>query len=126
MLSLEHLAGLLSKYPDAARARVREFTLGETFFAFNSRPAIMGVINLSPDSWYRESVCLTAELNKRRSVCGFFAEQLFKSFTIACNSFRHCLYIKRSYSILFTDIIYFTIEIIKQMIHLMPYFSCKR
>jgi len=29
--------------------------------AFNTHPAIMGVINLSPDSWYRESVCLTVE-----------------------------------------------------------------
>ena len=61
MLNLEHLAGLLSKYPDAARARVRELALGEKFFAFNSRPAIMGVINLSSDSWYRESVCLSEE-----------------------------------------------------------------
>src|ERR1035441_6825880 len=26
-----------------------------------SEPAIMGVVNLSPDSWYRESVCLTTE-----------------------------------------------------------------
>jgi dihydropteroate synthase len=35
--------------------------LGGETFAFNSSPAIMGVVNLSPDSWYRESVCLTAE-----------------------------------------------------------------
>jgi dihydropteroate synthase len=40
---------------------VAEFSLGERFFAFNSGPAIMGVINLSPDSWYRESVCLSTE-----------------------------------------------------------------
>src|SRR5262245_3991762 len=26
----------------------------------------MGVLNLSPDSWYRESVCLTAEAAVRR------------------------------------------------------------
>jgi dihydropteroate synthase len=38
---------------------VKEFSVGGRHFAFNSRPAIMGVINLSPDSWYRESVCLT-------------------------------------------------------------------
>src|SRR5262249_13681756 len=30
-------------------------------FNFNSAPAIMGVVNLSADSWYRESVCLTTE-----------------------------------------------------------------
>src|SRR5439155_26300847 len=35
--------------------------IGGQAFSFNSQPAIMGVINLSPDSWYRESVCLSAE-----------------------------------------------------------------
>jgi dihydropteroate synthase len=61
MLKLEHLADLLEKHRDAAKARVREFAIGGRNFAFNSRAAIMGVINLSPDSWYRESVCLDAE-----------------------------------------------------------------
>ena len=61
MLKLEDLAELLEKHCTAAPARVREFSIGGTPFAFNSRPAIMGVVNLSPDSWYRESVCLTAE-----------------------------------------------------------------
>src|SRR5271155_277103 len=61
MLSLEQLAALLHRHPQAAAAQVREFSLGAEAFAFNSEPAIMGVINLSPDSWYRESVCLTGE-----------------------------------------------------------------
>lgn len=61
MLNLETLAELFEKHRDAASARVKEFALQDKFFAFNSRPSIMGVINLSPDSWYRESVCLTAE-----------------------------------------------------------------
>ena len=61
MLSLEQLAGLLESHRKAAGAKVREFSIGRQFFAFNSAPAIMGVINLSPDSWYRESVCLSAE-----------------------------------------------------------------
>jgi dihydropteroate synthase len=61
MLSLEQLAGLLESHREAAAAKVREFPIGGRFFAFNSAPAIMGVVNLSPDSWYRESVCLTAE-----------------------------------------------------------------
>ena len=59
MLTLEHLAELVEKNRDAARVRVKEFAIGGQEFAFNSQPAIMGVINLSPDSWYRESVCLT-------------------------------------------------------------------
>jgi dihydropteroate synthase len=61
MLSLEKLAGLLEEHRAAAAVKVREFSLGSRFFAFNSQPAIMGVVNLSPDSWYRESVCLTPE-----------------------------------------------------------------
>ncbi len=61
MLTLEHLAELLDKHRVAASARVKEFSIGGRQFNFNSRPAIMGVINLSADSWYRESVCLTAD-----------------------------------------------------------------
>jgi dihydropteroate synthase len=61
MLKLEQLAELLEKNRAAASARVQEFSIGGRPFAFNSGPAIMGVVNLSPDSWYRESVCLTAE-----------------------------------------------------------------
>jgi len=60
MLSLEHLAGLLEQNRAAAAARVREFSLGGRQFHFNSHPAIMGVVNLSAESWYRESVCLSA------------------------------------------------------------------
>jgi len=61
MLSLEYLAELLEKNREAAKVRVREFFIGGKAFPLNSRPAIMGVVNLSSDSWYRESVCLTAE-----------------------------------------------------------------
>ena len=61
MLSLEHLAGLLEKNRAAANASVREFSIGGRPFPFATKPAIMGVVNLSADSWYRESVCLTAD-----------------------------------------------------------------
>src|SRR6266702_4121680 len=61
MLTLEYLAELLEKNHEAVKARVKEFSIGGRRFEFNLRPAIMGVINLSPDSWYRESVCLTSE-----------------------------------------------------------------
>lgn len=66
MLGLEQLAELLEQNRPAAGARVKEFAIGGRQFAFNSRPAIMGVVNLSADSWYRESVCLTAESAVRR------------------------------------------------------------
>ncbi|MEI7532896.1 MAG: dihydropteroate synthase [Verrucomicrobiae bacterium] len=61
MLSLDHLAGLLEQNRTAASALVKEFSLGGKKFSFNSQPAIMGVVNLSADSWYRESVCLSAD-----------------------------------------------------------------
>jgi dihydropteroate synthase len=61
MLSLDYLADLYARFPDAARAPLPSFVLGGRSFDFNTDPAILGVINLSPDSWYRESVCLTAE-----------------------------------------------------------------
>src|SRR5258708_13083193 len=61
ILRLEFLAELAEQNREALKARVKEFAVGGHPFAFNSRPAIMGVVNLSPDSWYRESVCLTAE-----------------------------------------------------------------
>jgi dihydropteroate synthase len=60
MLRLEQLAELLETHRAAASVQVKEFALGGKSFAFNSRPAVMGVVNLSADSWYRESVCLTA------------------------------------------------------------------
>ncbi len=61
MLNLEQIAGLLEQNRAATTARVKEFSLGGQPFNFNSQPAVMGVVNLSADSWYRESVCLTTE-----------------------------------------------------------------
>jgi dihydropteroate synthase len=60
MLSLEQLAGMLEQNRGAAAARIQEYSIGGQPFHFNSQPAIMGVVNLSADSWYRESVCLSA------------------------------------------------------------------
>jgi dihydropteroate synthase len=66
MLTLEHLAQLLDAHRSAASARVREFSIGGRDFNFNTQPAVMGVVNLSADSWYRESVCLSAEVAIQR------------------------------------------------------------
>ena len=66
MLTLEKISGLLTQNRLAANARVREFSIDGKKFNFNSQPAIMGVVNLSADSWYRESVCLSADAAIRR------------------------------------------------------------
>src|SRR5438094_6682740 len=66
MLDLASLDLILQKDRQSLPAKVAEFTLAGHHLAFNSRPVIMGVINLSPDSWYRESVCLSSEAAVRR------------------------------------------------------------
>jgi len=66
MLQLEHLAELAARNADALSAKVAVFDLGGRRFDGNLRPEVMGVVNLSADSWYRESVCLTAESAVRR------------------------------------------------------------
>ena len=70
MLALQTLAQLADRYPEALRARVSPMTLRSRTFDFESKPAIMGVVNLSPDSWYRESVCLstTKALDRARLI----------------------------------------------------------
>ena len=59
MLDLKFLSDLHSAHPDASRVAVKEFSVQGHRFSFNTGPFIMGVVNLSPDSWYRESVALT-------------------------------------------------------------------
>ncbi len=67
MLQLEQLAELAAKHGEALKAKVQEFTLGGRRFSFNTRSEIMGVVNLSADSWYRESVCLGSDAAIQRS-----------------------------------------------------------
>jgi len=61
MLNLELLDRLLVAHREAYNFRVAEFDIGGKVLSFNTKPAVMGVINLSADSWYRESVCLSVE-----------------------------------------------------------------
>jgi dihydropteroate synthase len=66
MLRLEDLAELAATHADSLKSRVAAFDLRGRRFDGNSRAELMGVINLSADSWYRESVTLTAEAAIRR------------------------------------------------------------
>ncbi|MDJ1185688.1 dihydropteroate synthase [Roseofilum casamattae] len=68
MLRIEDIYELHQTYQDALDAKVEEFTLGNKEFKFNSEPAILGVLNLSTDSWYRESVCTSPEQAIRRGL----------------------------------------------------------
>jgi dihydropteroate synthase len=67
MLSIEQLAELAQKHSAALNARVKEFAVKGRLVSSNAHKSIMGVINLSADSWYRESVSVTAEAAIRRA-----------------------------------------------------------
>lgn len=66
MLDLAMLVALYEKHRDCADLPVADFALGRHRFSFAERPYLMGVVNLSPDSWYRESVALSTEAAVRR------------------------------------------------------------
>jgi dihydropteroate synthase len=66
MLDLATLAALHEKYRETASVPVADFALGAHRFDFAKSPYLMGVVNLSADSWYRESVVLNAEAAIRR------------------------------------------------------------
>ena len=61
MMDLEYLQRLADQHGDCLRTPVKEFELRGRNFRNSGPPDIMGVVNLSPDSWYRESVCLNAD-----------------------------------------------------------------
>ena len=57
MLGLKDLAAIAAKHTTALEAVVRPFDIAGQVSFPSARPAVMGVINLSADSWYRESIC---------------------------------------------------------------------
>src|SRR5260221_10816087 len=73
MLTLEALAELARRYPAELEAKVAEFEVKGVRFGASDRPQLMGVINLSRDSWYRESVALSTDAAVRRGL-RLFAE----------------------------------------------------
>jgi dihydropteroate synthase len=66
MLDLATLAALHEKYREAATLPVVDFALGTHRFEFEKHSYLMGVVNLSADSWYRESVVLSADAAVQR------------------------------------------------------------
>lgn len=58
MLDLTQLSALL---PEPPLSKVRPFSVGGQRLDFERERYLVGVVNLSPDSWYKESVCTSAE-----------------------------------------------------------------
>ena len=61
MIQGPRLLELWTRYRDAFEAPVRSFELPRFAKRFEDRTYQMGVLNLSPDSGYRESICHTVE-----------------------------------------------------------------
>lgn len=66
MLDLGRLAEFVADYPDVLTAEVQPFEVKGQVFEHWPQPSIMGVVNLSADSWYRESVVLNVDAAVRR------------------------------------------------------------
>lgn len=66
MLDLNYLSELAKRHSDALNPPVARFTLhGESFLPW-PEVSMMGVVNLSQDSWYRESVVINVDAAVRR------------------------------------------------------------
>lgn len=68
MITLRELARLAAEHAADLDHSVAPFRVGEKVFDTDSRPSIMGVVNLSQDSWYRESIAPSAEAAIRRGI----------------------------------------------------------
>ena len=61
MLNLETIAEIANQNHGDLSLAVAEFTVGPGKVQMGKTPQLMGVINLSTDSWYSESVCADSE-----------------------------------------------------------------
>tara|TARA_B100001123_G_C15302070_1_gene1021384 strand:+ start:570 stop:1457 length:888 start_codon:yes stop_codon:yes gene_type:complete len=66
VLTVEDIVNIALEHKDDFRADINEFELRPNGVMFGIKPRLMGVINLSKDSWYRESVCSTAKTAIKR------------------------------------------------------------
>lgn len=67
MFSAVALRDLLQRYPDLLDAAVSPFTINGTAYDTDTTPVVMGVVNLSRDSTYRESIATTFETAVRKA-----------------------------------------------------------
>jgi len=67
MLSLEYICEICEQHKEAFNAQVEEFKIGDKSFNFNSQKSILGIVNLSTESWYKNSICYNLEQVIRRA-----------------------------------------------------------
>lgn len=66
MIGLRELVELANRYADDLDRPVAPLTIGDRTFDTDTEPVVMGVVNLSADSSYRESIATTTESAIRR------------------------------------------------------------
>ena len=66
MLTLAEIYEIYDKYKDDYNTQIEEFSIGNKKFNFNSQTSILGIINLSQDSWYKQTISYTPEQAIRR------------------------------------------------------------
>lgn len=66
MLDLDHLTAVWTQYGGERYTPPAAFSVGD--LEIGRTPRIMGVVNLSPQSWYRESVCLSPAAAIQRAI----------------------------------------------------------
>lgn len=67
MLNVEALVELQQRFPGLIDAPVAPFVIGGKAYDTDATPVVMGVVNLSRDSTYRESIALTFEAAVRKA-----------------------------------------------------------
>lgn len=66
MITLRALADLVEEHGEHLQHAVEPFRIGERELDTDARPALMGIVNLSQDSWYRESIAVSHAAAVRR------------------------------------------------------------
>lgn len=60
MISLRELASLVEEHGDDLDHPVEPFRIGDRSFETDIEPVVMGIVNLSTDSWYHSSISMSA------------------------------------------------------------------
>lgn len=68
MITLRELARLATEHADELDLPVEPYRVADRTFDTDAQPLLMGVVNLSQDSWYRESVAPSAQAAVRRGI----------------------------------------------------------
>ncbi|GGB22488.1 dihydropteroate synthase [Flexivirga endophytica] len=67
MITLAALAELAGRYPDDLATRVAPLQIGDRMVDTDQRPTLMGVVNLSRDSSYRDSIAVSTDSAVRKA-----------------------------------------------------------